>query len=408
MNLVTRNLTHTNVTCDACKLPSIVGYRFKCLSCIDYDLCAACYTCRTHAANHVFAIIDWPSNDRLWGRVLIPASSSPQCRLRPQAAIAIAEHFEMTTSAHSPLGFLLCLKALQRIVNETNGRAALDQLVDALDADVVSSAPLPFIGLANAEWIVDNTNGVIVKQARSSAELCAAGDQWAAEASDNRVCSLELPSLTHIVVASIVTFDRTWEPVSLFKPHQMMFTDHSYTTSLVASISTTNDTQLAYYQSDKAQAVRLPYSGGAYAILVLPPQDITCRVADALAIATAYTDTWQPHMCSVSMPTLAVHANHNITQMLAMSSVSALVSPAALRWRLDDDTAIVVTQTVDIDVNVRGTSVLAVTKHATFAFGAAAAPSTTKHIYANRPFFFFVFDQYKAMIVAMHVQKLTK
>ena len=35
--------SHVGVTCDGCGCSPIVGTRFKCLVCVDVDLCAACH-----------------------------------------------------------------------------------------------------------------------------------------------------------------------------------------------------------------------------------------------------------------------------------------------------------------------------------------------------------------------------
>jgi hypothetical protein len=43
---------HERVTCDGCKACPIVGARFKCLTCDDYDLCEACEALGTHDREH--------------------------------------------------------------------------------------------------------------------------------------------------------------------------------------------------------------------------------------------------------------------------------------------------------------------------------------------------------------------
>lgn len=39
---------HVGVTCDNCYMAPIVGKRFKCLTCVDYDLCEECESLNVH------------------------------------------------------------------------------------------------------------------------------------------------------------------------------------------------------------------------------------------------------------------------------------------------------------------------------------------------------------------------
>lgn len=53
---------HTNVSCDACGMHPIMGVRYKCSVCRDYDLCPACEASEAHsAANHPMLKIVDPS-----------------------------------------------------------------------------------------------------------------------------------------------------------------------------------------------------------------------------------------------------------------------------------------------------------------------------------------------------------
>lgn len=40
---ITKRIFRTGVSCDSCLKNNFRGRRYKCLICIDYDLCAACY-----------------------------------------------------------------------------------------------------------------------------------------------------------------------------------------------------------------------------------------------------------------------------------------------------------------------------------------------------------------------------
>jgi len=43
---------HDGVTCDGCQVSPIVGIRYKCFVCRDFDLCAACEATKTHDQSH--------------------------------------------------------------------------------------------------------------------------------------------------------------------------------------------------------------------------------------------------------------------------------------------------------------------------------------------------------------------
>lgn len=45
---------HSNIICDGCKRHGIVGIRWKCAQCFDYDLCTQCYMADVHYLNHTF------------------------------------------------------------------------------------------------------------------------------------------------------------------------------------------------------------------------------------------------------------------------------------------------------------------------------------------------------------------
>jgi len=67
----TTSLVHESVTCDGCNMDSINGVRFKCTSCPNYDLCAACFTkkARIHPGDcsaHDFEAMIFPECASPW------------------------------------------------------------------------------------------------------------------------------------------------------------------------------------------------------------------------------------------------------------------------------------------------------------------------------------------------------
>ncbi|MGH0162632.1 UNVERIFIED_CONTAM: hypothetical protein FKN15_004385 [Acipenser sinensis] len=45
---------HSNIICDSCKKHGIMGMRWKCKVCFDYDLCTQCYMNNKHDLSHTF------------------------------------------------------------------------------------------------------------------------------------------------------------------------------------------------------------------------------------------------------------------------------------------------------------------------------------------------------------------
>ena len=83
---------HANVVCDGCR-GAILGVRYKCLNCADYDLCSACYACRLskHQSqvamlSHVFLLLPRMADRRPDGSLgslrLLQRSSMRTCSTR--------------------------------------------------------------------------------------------------------------------------------------------------------------------------------------------------------------------------------------------------------------------------------------------------------------------------------------
>merc|ERR1719436_1836959 len=56
---------HPGVTCDGCEKP-VVGFRYKCVQCPDYDLCERCEAKRIHPGHNMMRISSpegiWPQH----------------------------------------------------------------------------------------------------------------------------------------------------------------------------------------------------------------------------------------------------------------------------------------------------------------------------------------------------------
>ncbi|XP_077510088.1 uncharacterized protein LOC144121047 isoform X3 [Amblyomma americanum] len=55
----------SGINCNGCDKRGIVGARWKCDQCIDYDLCTSCYVANAHSLDHVFWRFDSPGREGL-------------------------------------------------------------------------------------------------------------------------------------------------------------------------------------------------------------------------------------------------------------------------------------------------------------------------------------------------------
>ena len=46
------NVLLSGVSCDACMISNFPGRRYKCLVCVNYDLCGTCYDAEAESQNH--------------------------------------------------------------------------------------------------------------------------------------------------------------------------------------------------------------------------------------------------------------------------------------------------------------------------------------------------------------------
>ena len=51
-------ISHKNVTCDGCQQSPLIGSRYKCKSCPDYDLCGGCKKQGMHSQHEFFLVND--------------------------------------------------------------------------------------------------------------------------------------------------------------------------------------------------------------------------------------------------------------------------------------------------------------------------------------------------------------
>lgn len=73
---------HTNIACDSCNSQGISGMRYKCLVCVDFDLCYICYHGDEHDTSHRFKRFDTASSTGLALTTLYWLFFSPSTNFR--------------------------------------------------------------------------------------------------------------------------------------------------------------------------------------------------------------------------------------------------------------------------------------------------------------------------------------
>lgn len=58
-------IKHDGTMCDTCRQQPIIGIRWKCAECTNYDLCTTCYHGDKHHLRHRFYRITTPGSERL-------------------------------------------------------------------------------------------------------------------------------------------------------------------------------------------------------------------------------------------------------------------------------------------------------------------------------------------------------
>ncbi|KAH8386467.1 hypothetical protein KR093_000759, partial [Drosophila rubida] len=105
--------THWNVMCDGCELSNLVHYRYKCLRCVDYDLCRACYDNKVetgaHSKNHPFqCLLDRAARELYFDGEAVPELSAdsftcPFCGKMGHAAKELVKHVQSKHRGDSTL-----------------------------------------------------------------------------------------------------------------------------------------------------------------------------------------------------------------------------------------------------------------------------------------------------------------
>ena len=77
-------VAHLGVTCDGCDQP-VVGFRYKCVQCPDYDLCGRCEAKKIHPGHNMMRI---SAPDGVWPQHFFRRLNKMHDRINKRAASA--------------------------------------------------------------------------------------------------------------------------------------------------------------------------------------------------------------------------------------------------------------------------------------------------------------------------------
>uniref|UniRef100_A0A8C7E4F8 Sequestosome 1 n=1 Tax=Naja naja TaxID=35670 RepID=A0A8C7E4F8_NAJNA len=149
------NLVHPNVTCDGCEGP-VVGARFKCVVCPDYDLCSTCEGKGIHKEHNMvmfpspFHQLEWLLQGRWLRKMRHDACSFPWLRGRGHPRFAHQHHNSGTSSQNDAQASTSQNDAPER---ETTSNEAQDSSVNFLKN--VGESVAAFLGPLGIEVDID-------------------------------------------------------------------------------------------------------------------------------------------------------------------------------------------------------------------------------------------------------------
>merc|ERR1712018_330366 len=118
------NVIHHGVTCDGCDKAPIVGYRYKCVVCDDYDLCGACEKAGKHPGHNMMRIsspeVIWPQ--RLFKRIhKMQEKAEQRSRCRQEKQEKRRRRRRRNLEMPLPLELHLLLPSLAEVVECSGG-----------------------------------------------------------------------------------------------------------------------------------------------------------------------------------------------------------------------------------------------------------------------------------------------
>ncbi|KAJ2822232.1 hypothetical protein FBU31_004653, partial [Coemansia sp. 'formosensis'] len=140
------SVVHPNVVCDACDFP-IVGVRYKCGNCLDYDLCEGCEATVKHNENHLFVKMrnyhPTPVSTSMLKAVYPHMGTCPEPSLRPRPTLRSTGEAVAAVATEAVAGTLAPVAAMASAVPAAVAAAVASVAANCAPAPVASPPHAP-------------------------------------------------------------------------------------------------------------------------------------------------------------------------------------------------------------------------------------------------------------------------